>query len=337
MKAIYIDTKETKNRANTLVNISNRFNDIVNSSITDPNYSNTINIIKHSYKYINSIKDGFSSNINYLNKAYSYMEELDNKYARLEPTDFSSSLDDYKKRWIDRGLDVDGKIFELADSDTGITGNLISSSLSFIKESYELIKEKKYENPLDSTKYFLKVSKLAMGLGSASEGIVKTLGEIASKGADVVKKWEAPKFELGFDKWSAFKELGYVAGIGINVINNYKEYGEFSKRAIAETVCESAIGIGKKLAFKALGKGIGWAVGGLVTMVAGPVVGYAVGKVVGEIAGPALEFAADWVCEKYTGENLTEYLSDSALNYIDKEYDSIDLGPDSKRAGEYSS
>ena len=104
--------------------------------------------------------------------------------------------------------------------------------------------------------------------------------------------------------------------------DNYEEYGEISGRMVAETVSEVAVGAAVDFGFKAAATGI--AVG--VAAGAGAILGAPVaipGIVVG-IGAFVLKGAADWVCEKFTGKNVTEYISDTILDVFDDSDDTTE-------------
>ena len=101
------------------------------------------------------------------------------------------------------------------------------------------------------------------------------------------------------------KVAGWVLSLVANGFSNYDEYnkgGMSSGRAWAETVTETLVDIGKGAAIAA-----GVAAGCAAIGVAAPAV------VVGGI-GVAVSFVADVVCEKLTGKNVTEFVSDTVLD-----------------------
>ena len=162
---------------------------------------------------------------------------------------------------------------------------------------------------------------------------MKAATGIADKAEDVLVDI-AKKAGKKYTKSKKFGLLGIGLDAVISGIDNYKEYGEFTKRGAAETVCETGVKLLKKAGLKFIGKGIGVAVTAGIVAVC-PVLAPAapaIQAVVGEVASVAIEATADYISEKYTGESFDEFVSDSIVNGIDK-VTGGKLGPDSKRAG----
>ena len=100
----------------------------------------------------------------------------------------------------------------------------------------------------------------------------------------------------------AAKWIGVGLSGVINGFENYEEHGGFTARAVAETVSETAIDVGKGiLTTTVVAAGIGAAFG------AAPAVAVAAVSV-------GVTWAADKICEKVTGKDLTEFISDTVLD-----------------------
>ncbi len=178
------------------------------------------------------------------------------------------------------------------------------------------------------------LAKSSWGVGWGIEGVVKTC-----KGNTSVKWWKEAlglnpnsflksiknanlsglqKAKHGFNQGvkgtlrgfrtvkGTTKQIGGIALSGVvNAFGNYEEYrrGEISAdRAVVETVMETAVDWGKGLLI-----GAGVAAGFAAAGVAAPAV------VVGA-AAVGISMAADWICEKVTGKNVTELVSDAIVD-----------------------
>lgn len=147
-------------------------------------------------------------------------------------------------------------------------------------------------------------------LGINSDSFLKSI-----RNANLTK---GQKLKHGFDKGikgtlrnfktakGAIKEIGGILLSGItNAYGNYEEFqrGDISAdRAVVETVTETAVDWGKDLLI-----GAGVAAGFAAAGVAAPAV------VVGA-AAVGISMAADWVCEKVCGKNVTELVSDAIVD-----------------------
>ena len=337
MKTIKVDTNQVKDRKDRLQRLENRYNSIVKTRAFAPDYQNTFKLLTQAdCSFTNLIRTTFNSNINYLNDVYKKMTALDDKYAQIEPTDYDSSLKNYMERPADSGSKLIAKIPEALVSGGsgskqiakiskalvggGIGGSALSSALSFGYDTYKFIKDGKYLGKTsDKLKYVTKAMKAATGIADKAEDVLVDIAKKAGK-----KYTKSKKFGL----------LGIGLDAVISGIDNYKEYGEFTKRGAAETVCETGVKLLKKAGLKFIGKGIGVAVTAGIVAVC-PVLAPAapaIQAVVGEVASVAIEATADYISEKYTGESFDEFVSDSIVNGIDK-VTGGKLGPDSKRAG----
>ena len=137
-----------------------------------------------------------------------------------------------------------------------------------------------------------------------------------------------------FDGSKVFSCIADWAGKGLDIVtkgyDNLKEFGEVSARMVWETVTEFATEIVLDAGFHAVAAGIASGIAaGVAAVVGAPVT---VPAVVVGIGAFALKAGADWACEKITGKDLTEYLSDTILDCLGVE-DDKDTGNDATGGG----
>lgn len=309
----------------SLLSIKNglRINDYSSRAKIEQQLQQIIEALTHQGKQMNSLGTTLEQILNQYTKAEQTITE--NVTKKSITTQEGSGNTTPQDKGIDISFEKDGinLLKKILPADfapyitllaSGFTGNEIDGKIvsEFIKSA--AAKYKFFGNLAD------KDAKTALsdlfGLGTylkdgvpatASERFVKSLKQdLSSYKPDIGSAAKAGKT---IAKWG-----GVVASVVGNGISNYNEYssGEISGgRAVAETVVETGIDIGKTALISA---GVAAAIGGAPVVV---VTTFAVGA----------SWLLDKGCEALTGKSVTEFASDLVLDTAEKVADGIsDVG-----------
>lgn len=306
---IVINERDLNDRISSLMKIKNDY--IVALNKTDFQFPDTSLKIKEIMRK-NDIPLYLDNNIYYLSQAWNRISNLDSLYARLNPVNFEESINKYHNieietvkgfgtdniKEIAKGLDYynskidnDGSKLKKLEK-TNPWGSGIVAAVSIVGDTINLA-TKKAKKVIDYTEYGIKTTKNVVSAGKS------------------IASWAGKK---GLEK--GFKIAGYGLNTALSFVNNYKEYGRFSKRMVLESCCEATIGIVKTIGLKVIGDAIGVGATVALTPFLGPLAPVA-GTAIGAISGVVIECAADYVCEKITGKDITELLSDVIVDGVD--------------------
>jgi len=246
----------------------------------------------------------------------------------------TNNIEKYLKKIAKAGLDVVGKAGEygkacslpieivknIIDGD-GITGKDIGSVIKGMGNSIIGMGSVYDKNPGGtplSTDDIKSLAGLAtyktISLASQKAGWIGRLENSGTSAWSTLKKEISPiaKSQLsdGTEVVDTVKTGTKVAGWALSLIaNGFSNYDEYSKgeissgRAVAETVTETVIDIGKKAAIAA-GVAAGCAA-----------IGFAAPAVVVSGIGIGVSLVADIVCENLTGKSINEFASDKILDF----------------------
>lgn len=228
----------------------------------------------------------------------------------------------YLKKFSKSGLDILGKagavggiagapiaLLKILIDNDGFTSKDIGAIIKGAGTSVIGLVKKKAAKNLDELLGLNAYKTITKG----KAGWLNRLDAVKTTGVDTLKNELSPVTKIdatGKYTVNGTKVAGWALSLVANGFSNYDEYNkklgtgeEISKsRAVAETVTETLIDIGKGAAITA-----GIAAGCAAIGVSAPVV------VVGGI-GVAVSAVADIACENLTGSSVTEFVSDKVLD-----------------------
>ncbi len=324
------EMKEILSRVNSIMSEFNSVSSRLDWDIrSESNINSRLNIIS---KELSAESRGISGMQSHLGKAIKKYDAVDNsnKISKVDGENASNTspigsglnTDLYIKELAKVYIDVFGKagdlgkiaafqntILKILLDDNGLSNKDIGSLLKSAVNSVIGIIDLK-QNSGDISKLFGLNGYKTINAAAANAGWVDRVGKGVTSGLETFKSNISPiakNVDGSIDKLkTGTKVAGWVASLVANGFANYDEYskGDISEhRAVAETVTETIIDIGKSAAIAA-----GIAAGCAAVGFAAPVV------VVGGIS-VGVSAVADIVSKNLTGKGVTELASDTILDF----------------------